>query len=319
MFDRFHGCFGGPRPFFSHHGGNRIFIRNNFFGGIPFRPAPIFCCGSNGYFNNILQYSLITNLINNQFNPWNSFANGNNYYNNFNRYNNYNYSSIPQKENDTKIDNLSKRIDGIQKEIDELKKEIEKDKPINELKDNADLSHTKSDTQNSKKQDNNDNTTSSTNPNSNENKYINNHILNSYKDENGVQRYDIKAIVHDGDTAEAVKSRFFDNGEKEKAKIETAERQFHTQKSETRKINNPFSGEEVILKGVSEFGINALKEDAKNNINKQTEMQKTNQRLQKLKEEFLSGKNKLSKAYVIQNKLMSSEEYDNIIKSKYNN
>ena len=69
---------------------------------------------------------------------------------------------------------------------------------------------------------------------------------------------------------------------------------------------------------MSEYGLKALIQEAKNGITKQGEITKTNKRISDLKSDFISGKNKLSKAYVLQNHLMSEAEYNKIINEKYN-
>ena len=58
-------------------------------------------------------------------------------------------------------------------------------------------------------------------------------------------------------------------------------------------------------------------EDAKKGITRQGEITKTNKKIYALKAAFTNGEKKLSKAYVLQNKLMTEEEYNKIIKEKY--
>ena len=82
-------------------------------------------------------------------------------------------------------------------------------------------------------------------------------------------------------------------------------------------IVNPLSGDTIIANGVSEYGLKALMLEAKNGITRQGEITKTNKKIANLKTAFINGENKLSRAYVLQNKLMSEAEYNKIIKEKY--
>lgn len=145
--------------------------------------------------------------------------------------------------------------------------------------------------------------------------YVKNRITEAYKDENGNLRYDITAIVHDGDNINAIINRFYTDNER--TDLEVGKAKFHTQGSETNMILNPYSGDTIIARGISEFGLKALVQDAKNGITKQGEITKTNKRISDLKTAFINGDNKLSKAYVLQNKIMSEAEYDKIINEKY--
>ena len=87
--------------------------------------------------------------------------------------------------------------------------------------------------------------------------------------------------------------------------------------SETKLIANPLSGDTITAKGVSEYGIKALMQDAQKGITRQGEITKTNKRISDLKTAFINGQKKLSKAYVLQNKLMTESEYNKIIQEKY--
>ena len=150
--------------------------------------------------------------------------------------------------------------------------------------------------------------------NADEKSYVKSHIAGSYKDQNGNQRYNIRAIVHDGDTLDTIINRFYN--EQEKQELNVAENEYNAQVS-GKKVKNPNSGDTIYANGVSEFGIKSLMEDAKQTITKEGEIQKTNKKLSELKESFVKGDKKLSKEYVLQNHLMSETEYNNIIQNKY--
>ena len=145
--------------------------------------------------------------------------------------------------------------------------------------------------------------------------YVKSRISQVYIDNNGNIKYDIKAVVHDGDNLNTIIDRFYTDDEKEN--LEVAKAKFHTQGSETKLIVNPLSGDTITANGVSEYGLKALMEDAKKGITRQGEITKTNKRIYDLKAAFTNGEKKLSKSYVLQNKLMTEEEYNKIIKEKY--
>lgn len=149
-----------------------------------------------------------------------------------------------------------------------------------------------------------------------EKNYIKNNISAIYTDDKGNVKYNIKAVVHDTDRVSSILSRFYKDNETPVYQIGRSK--FNTQSSETNTINEPRSGDTIIANGVSEYGLNALIQEAKNGITKQGEITKTNKRISDLKSDFISGKNKLSKAYVLQNHLMSEAEYNKIINEKYN-
>lgn len=153
------------------------------------------------------------------------------------------------------------------------------------------------------------------NLNNAEKNYVKSRISQVYTDENGNIKYDIKAVVHDGDNLDSIINRFYTSEEKDN--LEVAKAKLHTQGSETKLIVNPLSGDTIIAKGVSEYGLKALMQDAKKGITRQGEITKTNKRISDLKTAFINGQKKLSKAYVIQNKLMTEAEYDKIIQEKY--
>lgn len=148
-----------------------------------------------------------------------------------------------------------------------------------------------------------------------EKNYIKNNISAIYTDDNGNVRYNITAVAHDTDRVSTIASRFYEKGETPDLKVGRAK--FNTQSSETNTINEPRSGDTIIANGVSEYGLKALMQEGKNGITKQGEITKTNKRISDLKSDFISGKNKLSKAYVLQNHLMSEAEYNKIINEKY--
>ena len=132
--------------------------------------------------------------------------------------------------------------------------------------------------------------------------YINSHISSYYKDNDGTIKFNIKAIVHDGDTIDDIKARFYTKDEN--PDINVNNHKFHTQNSENTIMDNPFSGDTILLNGVSEFGLKALMNEAKNGITRDGEITKTNKKMAELKTAFINGKQKLSKAYVIQNHLL---------------
>lgn len=145
--------------------------------------------------------------------------------------------------------------------------------------------------------------------------YVKSRISQVYVDEAGNIKYDIKAVVHDGDNLNAIINRFYTNEEQEN--LEIAKAKLHTQGSETKLITNPLSGDTITAKGVSEYGLKALMQDAQKGITRQGEITKTNKRISDLKAAFINGQKKLSKAYVLQNKLMTEAEYNKIIQEKY--
>lgn len=145
--------------------------------------------------------------------------------------------------------------------------------------------------------------------------YVKSRISQVYVDDAGNIKYDIKAVVHDGDNLNAIINRFYTNEEQEN--LEIAKAKLHTQGSETRLITNPLSGDTITAKGVSEYGLKALMQDAQKGITRQGEITKTNKRISDLKTAFINGQKKLSKAYVLQNKLMTEAEYNKIIQEKY--
>lgn len=145
--------------------------------------------------------------------------------------------------------------------------------------------------------------------------YLKNNINEIYTDDNGNVRYNITAVAHDTDRVSTIASRFYEKGETPDLKVGRAK--FSTQKSESHTITEPHSGDTIIANGVSEYGLKALMQEGKNGITKQGEITKTNKRISDLKSDFISGKNKLSKAYVLQNHLMSEAEYNKIINEKY--
>lgn len=146
--------------------------------------------------------------------------------------------------------------------------------------------------------------------------YVKKRIENAYTDENGNIKYDIKATVHDGDTMDAIINRFYT--EQEQQELNVAQKEYNTQIS-GKKVKNPNSGDTINANGVSEHGLKALIEDAKQGITRDGEIQKTNKKMTELKEAFKKGDKKLSKEYVLQNHLMSEQEYNKIIKNKYSN
>ena len=117
--------------------------------------------------------------------------------------------------------------------------------------------------------------------------YVKSRISQVYVDAAGNIKYDIKAVVHDGDNLNSIINRFYTNEEQEN--LEIAKAKLHTQGSETRLITNPLSGDTITAKGVSEYGLKALMQDAQKGITRQGEITKTNKRISDLKTAFISG------------------------------
>ena len=149
---------------------------------------------------------------------------------------------------------------------------------------------------------------------SSEQQYVKNHIVQAYEDQNGNIKYNIRAVVHDGDTLDKIIDRFYNDKEKEELNVK--ENEYNSQIS-GKKVKNPNSGDTINANGVSEYGIKALMEDSKQKITKDGEIQKTNKKMSELKNAFIKGEKKLSKAYVLQNHMMSEKEYNKIIQNKY--
>lgn len=145
--------------------------------------------------------------------------------------------------------------------------------------------------------------------------YIKNHITDIYEDSDGKLRYNIKAVAHDTDSTAIIAGRFYQSGET--PDLQVGKGKFNTQGSEKNSINEPYSGSTIIANGVSEYGLKALIQEAKDGITSQGEIAKTNKRITQLKSDFENGKQKLSWAYVSQNNLMSKYSYDKIIQEKY--
>ena len=112
-----------------------------------------------------------------------------------------------------------------------------------------------------------------------------------------------------------IAGRFYQSGET--PYLQVGKGKFNTQGSEKNSINEPYSGSTIIANGVSEYGLKALIQEAKDGITSQGEIAKTNKRITQLKSDFENGKQKLSWAYVSQNNLMSKYSYDKIIQEKY--
>ena len=344
MVETFYRFLGGPRTFWS--GRNTTIIKNNFYGAPmmpPMMPHRHCFGGGNNWFGMLFGFSLLSNLFNN-----NTSQLQNNYSYMPTAYTGYQ----PQGAYTGTINDLQSRIKTLEKEVEQLNDALKDTEAANstnktDKSDVVDLTDNSStpvkpnktaesdEAANTSAPDNtaNNNTTAKTNkekaanttdlqPSKNDNsiteknqEYVNSHISNTYTDKDGNKRYDITAIVHDGDTIETIQKRFYTDGET--PQIELTNKKLHTQKSETHIVSNPLSGATVTLKGVSDFGIEALAKDGEAQITSQGEITKTNKRISDLVKSFKDGTNKLSKAYVLQNNLMTEAEYNKVISEKY--
>lgn len=146
-------------------------------------------------------------------------------------------------------------------------------------------------------------------------KYVKDKVKAQHVDDKGNVTYDINAITHSGDTLNAIVNRFYQSDE-EHNQINVPEFNYNAQTS-GKKVKYPGVGEDITLNNVSNFGMTSLMKDASNNITKEGETQKTGLAMQQAKDNFKSGKQKLSEEYVLQNHMMTKKEYDKIINEKY--
>lgn len=345
--ESFYALLGGPRTFWG--GSNKVII-NNFGAGPMFPPMgrPHFMHHHCSGYNRLLGWMTGMNLLSNIFGSFNRAGQTNyNLYNQYGALGQYNpYLSYGQNNS------LTSRLETIENEVKSMEKQIEQlqknqcdcqDKEV-KLTDNQ---TSKDKVENSENTQNTENTENSEKTNKTENTqqtdkvdsdspktldevlnnlegftnldktaqdYVKNRITNAYQDENGNLKYDIKATVHDGDTAASIISRFY--SEQEQKDLSVMEKDYNAQTS-GKKIKNPRSGDTINANGVSEYGLKALMDDAKQSITRDGEIQKTNKKMNELKEAFKNGEKKLSKEYVLQNHFMTEDEYNKIIESKY--
>lgn len=348
--ETFYRFLGGPRTFWG--GSNKVIINN--FG---FRPMgrPIFVhhhCG--GGFNRLFGFMAGMNLLSNIFGSFSqpSMPYMYNNYNGFGAYGQYNqygmyggYSNNDSLNSRLKV--IEKEVQSLEKQVEDMKKQgcdcdnkttgaekpektetenkvenaketseaekveeakpvdkTEKTEPVEESVDNKPktLDELLNNMEEFKKLD------------SSSQDYVKKRIESAYTDENGNIKYNIKATVHDGDTMTAIINRFYT--EQEQQELNVAQNEYNTQVS-GKKVKNPNSGDTINANGISEYGLKSLIEDAKQGITRDGEIQKTNKKMNELKEAFINGEKKLSKEYVLQNHFMSEAEYNKIIQNKY--
>lgn len=322
----------GPRTFWG--GSNKTIINNNFIGGGCFPPpkpmcSPMMfpsmggmfgfgssCCGGG---NNLQGWMNVFSFVNNMFGG------------------NRTHQSIPQKQpasggnNYAKLTAQVKKLEDMlaatQKQIDELTKENKASQTKTESTDNTKKSDKTSETGSTT----GDNKANSTKQKSidellngikdfdkltNEQKqYVKDRIMAAHAGVNGNYTYDIKATVHDGDTIEKIINRFYTEAERQD--LDVAQKDFNAQKS-GKLTKGVYSGATLEANGVSDFGIKALMQDAKANITQNSEVSKTDKRINQLKSDFKAGKQKISYEYARHNFGMNRAEYNKIIQSKYN-
>ena len=354
--ETFYRFLGGPRTFWGGSNKviiNNYGVRPMF----PSMGRPVFIhhnCG--GGFNRLFGFMAGMNLLSNIFGSFNHINTPmyNNYgqFGSFGQYNHYGFMGqnpgVSSSSLNTRLEKIENEIDSIGKQIEDMKKAGCDCNKEPEGADNTDAPAKPEPTKpvQATEETNQTNNTQqpdkpvSTNPVENSEEqtepktldevlndiedfnnldnvqkdYVKKRIENAYTDENGNIKYDIKAIVHDGDTMASIINRFYTKEEQQKLNV--AENDYNTQIA-GQKIKNPASGDTIVANGVSEYGLKALIEDAKQGINRDGEIQKTNKKMNELKEAFKKGEKKLSKEYVLQNHLMTEAEYNKIIESKY--
>lgn len=338
--ETFYKFLGGPRTFWG--GSNRVIINNYgctpMFGGIQ---RPIFvnrnCFG--GGLNRMFGFIAGMNLLSNLFGYNNQISNP---YMGFYQSNMYNpYALNNQSYNDgsinSRLQNIEKEVKSLQKQVDDIEnakcdcannnKTVKTDKTDEPAKtDKTDKTTEKNKPEEAKNPQNKEETKPKTidellnniegfdKLDSTEQKYVKDNILKAYQDQNGNIKYDIKAIVHDGDTIDTIIKRFY--SEQEQQELNVVQNEYNAQIS-GQKVKNPSSGDTINANGVSQFGVKSLMEDSKQKITRDGEIQKTNKKLSELKDAFVKGDKKLSKEYVLQNHLMTESEYNKIIQNKY--
>ncbi len=346
MVESFYTYLHGPRTFWGGSGGRTI-INNNFFGAQPFGMSMFGygmggChCNHNRGMNNLFGLMALSSMFggnqggglfglnsNNMFNPFGSFGN----FGNLETQNNQNTDSSLG----AKVKSLEDQLASANKKIKELEAEkakAEKDKG-NEISSSkkpenpTETGKTKPTDGAGKVQKPTEETTKPTDIDKKldtingykdltpeQQKYVKDKIKNQHTDDKGNTTYDVSAIVHSGDTMDKVINRFYKPDESHD-NTNIPEFGYNAQTS-GKKVKNPKVGEEVALNGISDFGLEALVKDAKDGITKEGETQKTNAEMHELLNNFKSGKQKLSKEYVLQNHMMTETQYNKLIKEKY--
>ena len=324
--ETFYRFLGGPRTFWG--GSNRVIINNYGCGpmlGGMHRPIFVnhncFGGGLNRMFGFMAGMSLLSNLFG--YNRYQQTV-SNQYYQN---------NPYPLYDQPNNNDSISSRLKNIEKEVKSLQKQVDN---IENAK--CDCVNKKTETEKTNEANKTDTTdktgktqtTEETKPktidqllnnvegfdklDASEQAYVKNHISEVYEDQNGNIKYNVRAIVHDGDTIDTIINRFYT--EQEQQELNVAQNEYNTQIT-GKKIKNPSSGDTINANGVSQFGIKSLIEDSKQKITQEGEIQKTNKKMSELKDAFIKGDKKLSKEYVLQNHLMSENEYNKIIQNKY--
>lgn len=346
MNESFYTYLHGPRTFWGGSG-SRTIINNNFFGAQPFGMSMFGygmggChCNHNRGMSNLFGLMALNSMFggnqsggmfglnfNNMFNPFGNFGN----WSNLGTQNNENTNSSLG----AKVKSLEDQLASANKKIKDLEAEkakAEKDKG-NEISSSKKAENStevgktqptegagkvqKPTEENTKPADIDkklDTINGYKDLTADQQKYVKDKIKNQHTDDKGNTTYDISAIVHSGDTIDKVINRFYKPNENHD-NTNIPEFGYNTQTS-GKKVKNPKVGEEVALNGISDFGLEALVKDAKNEITKESEIQKTNNEMHELLNNFKSGKQKLSKEYVLQNHMMTETAYDKLIKEKY--
>lgn len=348
MFESFYTYLHGPRTFW---GGSNKTIVNNYFGAPPMMSqcsmfSPQMCgmpmfgmqmptmslfggfgmnfgmgCNCNNGMNDIFGYMLMNQMLNNSAaSLGKAIASGRG---------GHKTNNTTNDNNSNRLQNLESELAAAKKQIEDLKKEKAEAKKAKDTTSKKDVD----DTTNNKKTGNDETTNKTNKPETLDDKlnkldgykdltpeqqnYVKERIKSQKTDENGKTTYNISAISHSGDTFDKIINRFYQQGENHDG-TNIPQSDFNTQTSgQTKKYPNV--GEDITLNNVSDFGLNALAQEAKQNITKDTEIEKTNKEMNKLKEEFLNGTHKLSKEYVLQNHMMSETKYNETINNKYNN
>lgn len=346
MVESFYTYLHGPRTFW---GNSNKTVINNFFGapmmqpwqmcggsmfGIPSFGMPMFgtslfgglggnCCGCNcnNNMNNIFGFMFLNSMLNNTVsNIGMAIASTKGGGGSQHKTNN------TSTNNSDKIQNLESELADAKKQIENLKKEKNENKVTEETSkqekaEKVEKTEKNNPTNNSEKTETLDDKLNKIDGykdlTQEQKNYVKDKIKSQQTDENGNTTYNINAIAHSGDTLEKIINRFYKEDENhDKTNIQQTD--YNTQNS-GKTVKYPSVGENITLNGVSNFGLTALAQDAKQNITRESEIQKTNNEIKKLKGDFLNGTHKLSKEYILQNHMMTEAEYNEVIKNKYSN
>lgn len=333
---------GGPRTSWSR-GTNNVIINNNVFGGgmmppppprmscfgfgfqTPMYPMNQGCCGGNSTLKTMFGFNLLTNMISNMFGSLNGIFGGS--------------KGSTKAPSAKSSDSTSATLKELEKTVAETNKQLAEARKILESKSEKAGTDKKSEaaggaapaakpekTEEADKVDKKEKTDESTKPATLDEalnkidayKNLTNEQKQYVKDKvkaNGDGTYNIEAIVHDQDTLKKIIARFYTKEEQEHLDITS---HGYNAQSSGRRIENPASGATFKANNVSEFGLNALIQDAKDNITSAGEQQKTGVTMAKLKEAFTSGKKELSWQYVRHNfPDMKRADYNTYINKYY--